>query len=427
MKNLFVITTVNQKEKEETQNISPTKIKSEKEKSNLDLDLTQTRSESTNLCQSPKTDSCDYSRKYSLNVLSTENSISANLNNILEADNKNNEKKDFLGKKTKFHFDIIKTCGDSNLKKNIDSNLENNLNIEPNNYKELFTIQKPKLNVKFTKKKIPETKKHIKEGRWTMEERIKFIEALIESGKNWKNIQDYIGSRTCAQTRSHAQKFLLKLKSISNDEFNFKKDSIKNLGDILEEIKKKKGISDTSNINAKKYIIDILLNLSNLNDITNENTYNKNINTNEIYSEKDNDSISIDEKENINEKEQAKENSKNNVIIDNKKEKNINVNEENNKSNRDNEVKVDVKEKDQKLNEKNNTKINSKNDCGNYNNNYSTFSEPIDQKLVFDDGFAFYINNNSIYNFNNISFYIKEYNFIRNIERSKYINRNFFS
>ena len=426
MKNLFVITTVNQKKKEETQNISPTKIKSEKEKSNLDLDLTQTRSESTNLCQSPKTDSCDYSRKYSLNVLSTENSISANLNNILEADNKNNEKKDFLGKKTKFHFDIIKTCGDSNLKKNIDSNLENDLNIELNNYKELFTIQKPKLNAKFIKKKIPEKKKHIKEGRWTMEERIKFIEALIENGKKWKNIQDYIGSRTCAQTRSHAQKFLLKLKSISNDEFNFKKDSIKNLGDILEEIKKKKGISDTNDINAKKYIIDILLNLSNLNDTTNENTDNKNINTNEISSEKDNDSMTIDEKENINEKEQEKENLKNNVIIDNQKEKNINVNEEKNTSNKDNELKVDIQERDQKLKEKNNTKINSKNDCGNYNN-YINFSEPIDQKLVFDDGFAFYINNNSIYNFNNISFYIKEYNFIRNIERSKFINRNFFS
>ena len=424
MKNLFVITTVNQKEKEETQNISPTKIKSEKEKSNLDLDLTQTRSESTNLCQSPKTDSCDYSRKYSLNVLSTENSISANLNNILEADNKNNEKKDFLGKKTKFHFDIIKTCGDSNLKKNIDSNLENDLNIELNNYKELFTIQKPKLNAKFIKKKIPEKKKHIKEGRWTMEERIKFIEALIENGKKWKNIQDYIGSRTCAQTRSHAQKFLLKLKSISNDEFNFKKDSIKNLGDILEEIKKKKGISDTNDINAKKYIIDILLNLSNLNDTINENTDNKNINTNEISSEKDNDSMTIDEKENINEKEQ--ENLKNNVIIDNQKEKNINVNEEKNTSNKDNELKVDIQERDQKLKEKNNTKINSKNDCVNYNN-YINFSEPIDQKLVFDDGFAFYINNNSIYNFNNISFYIKEYNFIRNIERSKFINRNFFS
>ena len=418
MKNLFVITTLNRKEKEKTQNISPTKIKSEKEKSNLDFDLAPTRSESTNLCQSPKTDASDYSRKYSLNVLSTENSISTNLNNILEVDNKNNEKKDFLGKKTKFHFDIIKTCSETNSKNYLDSNLVKDLNNERKDYKELFTIQKPNLNIKFIKKKIPEKKKYLKEGRWTLEERIKFIEAFIENGKKWKNIQDYIGSRTCTQTRSHAQKFLLKLKSISNEEFNFKKDSIKNLGDILEEIKKTKGINDTNDINAKKYIIDILLNLTNLNDTTYENNDNKNINTNEIYSDEDIDS---DAKENL--EKIKEENSKNNENIDNNnKEKNANVNdnEDKNISSKDIEVKVDDPEKKQKLNNSNDSKINSK-------NKYNNFSELIEQKLVFDDGVAFYINNNSIYNFNNISYYIKEYNFIRNIERSKFINRNFFS
>ena len=424
MKNLFVITTLNQKEKEKTQNISPTKIKSEKEKSNLDFDLAPTRSESTNLCQSPKTEASDYSRKHSLNVLSTENSISTNLNNILEVDSKNNEKKDFLGKKTKFHFDIIKTCSETNSKNYLDSNLVNDLNNEHKDHKELFTIQKPKLNIKFIKKKIPEKKKYLKEGRWTLEERIKFIEAFIENGKKWKNIQDYIGSRTCTQTRSHAQKFLLKLKSISNEEFNFKKDSIKNLGDILEEIKKTKGINDTNDINAKKYIIDILLNLTNLNDTTYENNDNKNINTNEIYSDKDIDSINIEEKENL--EEIKEENSKNNENIDNNKENDakVNDNEDKNISSKDIEVKVDDPEKSQKLNNSNDTKINSK---INYNNNYNNFSELIEQKLVFDDGVAFYINNNSIYNFNNISYYIKEYNFIRNIERSKFINRNFFS
>ena len=418
MKNLFVITTLNQKEKENTQNISPTKIKSEKEKSNLDFDLAPTRSESTNLCQSPKTDASDYSRKYSLNVLSTENSISTNLNNILKVDNKNNEKKDFLGKKTKFHFDIIKTYSETNSKNYLDSNLVNDINNEQKDHKELFTIQKPNLNIKFIKKKIPEKKKYLKEGRWTLEERIKFIEAFIENGKKWKNIQDYIGSRTCTQTRSHAQKFLLKLKSISNEEFNFKKDSIKNLGDILEEIKKTKGINDTNDINAKKYLIDILLNLTNLNDTTYENNDNKNINTNEIYSDEDIDS---DAKENL--EKIKEENSKNNENIDNNnKEKNANVNdnEDKNISSKDIEVKVDDPEKKQKLNNSNDSKINSK-------NNYNNFSELIEQKLVFDDGVAFYINNNSIYNFNNISYYIKEYNFIRNIERSKFINRNFFS
>ena len=65
---------------------------------------------------------------------------------------------------------------------------------------------------------LKEEIKNKKEGRWTLEERNKFIEALIENGKNWRNIQKYIGSRTCAQTRSHAQKFLLKLRTIENSD-----------------------------------------------------------------------------------------------------------------------------------------------------------------------------------------------------------------
>ena len=101
MKKLFVITTIKQKEKETVQNISPIKLKSEEEKSKLELDLPQILSESTNLCQNSKTDSSDYSRKYSLNTLSTDNSIATNLNNILEVNNSNIEKKQFLGKKKK--------------------------------------------------------------------------------------------------------------------------------------------------------------------------------------------------------------------------------------------------------------------------------------------------------------------------------------
>ena len=82
------------------------------------------------------------------------------------------------------------------------------------------------------------------------------------------------------------------MKSISNEEFNFKNDSIKNLTDILEEIKKKKGIKNLEDNDDKKYLIDILLNLSerccennstgnnnknNINDIS-SNDYTKPIN-----------------------------------------------------------------------------------------------------------------------------------------------------
>ena len=81
-------------------------------------------------------------------------------------------------------------------------------------------------------------------------------------GKNWRGIQKYIGSRTCAQTRSHAQKLLLKLRAIENDEFNFKKESIKNLSDIVEEIKNKEGIKNIDDDINKKNILDKMLSLS---------------------------------------------------------------------------------------------------------------------------------------------------------------------
>jgi len=48
-------------------------------------------------------------------------------------------------------------------------------------------------------------------GRWTKEEHQKFVEALKLFGKNWKSVEEYIGTRTGAQIRSHAQKFFNRL------------------------------------------------------------------------------------------------------------------------------------------------------------------------------------------------------------------------
>ena len=388
MKKLFVITSINKKEKEPEQNRSPIKIKNDEEKSKLELDLPQSQSESTNLSQSPKTDTSDYSRKYSLNALSTDNSISPNLNNILELNNKPKEKKQFLGKKSKFHFNIIKPFPESE---------ENKLNI-PIIEKELNDIKPKSKILKFKSKISLSKKKNIKEGRWTKEENKKFIEAVIENGKKWKIIQKYVESRTCAQTRSHAQKFLLKLKSISNEEFNFKNDSIKNLNDILEEIKKKKGIKNLDDNDDKKYLIDILLNLSERCCENNSTGNNNKNNINDISSNDDTKPININNNKSIDEEEIKKSNVNNNELIEDKSDKKENNEEINNNNIKKNEY---------------------------WENNYSY--EQIEQELVFDDGFAFYINKNSIYNFNNISYYINEFNFNRNIEMSRYINRDFFS
>ena len=49
-------------------------------------------------------------------------------------------------------------------------------------------------------------------GRWTKEEQKRFAEAILNHRNNWKKIQNYVSSRNITQIRSHAQKFLMKLK-----------------------------------------------------------------------------------------------------------------------------------------------------------------------------------------------------------------------
>lgn len=48
-------------------------------------------------------------------------------------------------------------------------------------------------------------------GRWTKDEHFRFLEALKHFGKEWKKVQEHVGTRTSTQARSHAQKFFNKL------------------------------------------------------------------------------------------------------------------------------------------------------------------------------------------------------------------------
>ena len=121
-------------------------------------------------------------------------------------------------------------------------------------------IKKNKKKKKKKKKKIFKINKNIDDGRWSYNEHIKFIEAIVKFGKNWSNIAKYLGTRTPNQVRSHSQKFYFKLRDIKNNELNinFQNRNIKNIFDIIYLIKERKKSNDDEN----EYVINTLISLT---------------------------------------------------------------------------------------------------------------------------------------------------------------------
>ena len=49
------------------------------------------------------------------------------------------------------------------------------------------------------------------QGRWTNEEHRLFLEGIRLFKRDWRSIEKHIGTRTCSQIRSHAQKYYMRL------------------------------------------------------------------------------------------------------------------------------------------------------------------------------------------------------------------------
>ena len=122
-------------------------------------------------------------------------------------------------------------------------------------------------------------------GRWSKEEQHKFAEAVLQYGNEWKKIQSHVSSRNLTQIRSHAQKFLMKLKETvfykslnldmnlnwtkvmnyirSNVDFNVLKEILFSVEQSEEKNIEQKSKKKIINKKSKKNKLELSLNLSN--------------------------------------------------------------------------------------------------------------------------------------------------------------------
>ena len=66
-------------------------------------------------------------------------------------------------------------------------------------------------NIKYTDN-IIESEGNYSNGRWLREEHKRFVHAILKHGNEWKLVQKCVLTRSSTQSRSHAQKFFLKIK-----------------------------------------------------------------------------------------------------------------------------------------------------------------------------------------------------------------------
>ena len=428
----------------------------------------------TSACSTTTNSSNAESRKFSCTIFPSEmsqisvnpninfNTINTNNNTINFSDESDkckhskkkgdNEKNKFLGKKTKskVRFDIIKqeekkplffninkfniinpNILNSPITNSTEGTLANNKDIEKSdssdtldfsalNTVNIFNTKNSKeignLNEVSNIMKNNKDKNGVNGGRWSYEEHIKFIEGIIQFGKNWKNVQKYVGSRTSAQARSHAQKFFLKLKTMKNNKFNFdfSDNNIKSLSDIIDVIKK--------NNNNPEYIINTLISLSDSISINESNTEN------DLCRSKSSDKIIKDK-----EKELDKEKGKNEIIIKNNGDNNNNFNN----IKKDEKIKLDnnINKIKEIIIKDNNDNIIQDNNNININKRFeepkeiiSFINRPKTQRYVFDDGILFLSDGTEFFSLDNISLRIRDELFMKNM-KSPYLKfiSTFFS
>lgn len=115
-------------------------------------------------------------------------------------------------------------------------------------------------------------------GRWTFEEHKRFVYAILNYGNEWKTVQNEIKSRTSTQSRSHSQKFFLKIRNVNLNSINIvlTNEEIEKGVEIVYDslnISNLKELYDKLSKDNKKSLLNYLLNIESGEDENEEKDY----------------------------------------------------------------------------------------------------------------------------------------------------------
>ena len=260
-----------------------------------------------------------------------------------------------------------------------------------------FKVESPSHNQKKKKENSD-----FNDGRWTKDEQMKFLKGISLYGNNWKKVKSLISTRNTIQVRSHAQKFINKMKLCKDERLglDFTSSTIHTIKDMINQIK-----SINSNY-ALEYIFNYLSEKCNKKMGFRKKNKNKHILI-------QNEPI-IDRTIFIN-LEENKDNSKNNDIIRNFLGGDLKINtlektEENNKS----DEQINKFLRTNFIPPNNDIKFN---DINNITNNLN--------HIILNNNNTFLNSNNNFYFFGNtLNNIIQLNNFYNNFFMNNYINYN---
>ena len=92
-----------------------------------------------------------------------------------------------------------------------------------------------------------------KDGRWTPEEHQRFVQAYETHGRDWRQIQEAVGTRSIQQVRSHGQKYFLKLQRQARNSASATASTLQQSPLHLQNILMRNYIQAIANVNIAFY------------------------------------------------------------------------------------------------------------------------------------------------------------------------------